>query len=362
VWIPGIRLVCRTPWRYLDAAVAESPTPARNAAELLRRSLVRGRLGHAYLFSGDDIDVLEAAAIDLALLLACESPSERAENGAALAACRQCSHCRRIANRTHPDVNWVYPESKIRQITVDQTREIIRILNLRPSEAPRKLAVFSGADRLNPGAANAFLKTLEEPPAGSVILMLSTEPDRVLETILSRCLRLSFGAGTLRMPDTVRAWVTGFAREVAVAKPGLLPRYRLLGNLLEGLATTRASVEETLAAESPLERYPDASADQKEHWERELTAGIEAEYRRRRGEFLAGLQAWLRDVWLCASGQGGGALFLPEVAEISASVAARGHAEAARSNLDAWEQTQRLLHTNVQEALALEVGLLRLHL
>jgi DNA polymerase-3 subunit delta' len=222
--------------------------------------------------------------------------------------------------------------------------------------------VFAGADRLNPGAANAFLKTLEEPPAGSVILMLSTEPDRVLETILSRCLQLSFGAGTLRMPEAVRTWVTGFAREVGAAKPGLLPRYRLLGNLLEGLASARASVEETLSAESPLAHYPDAAADQKERWEKELSAGIEAEYRRRRGEFLAGLQAWIRDVWLCASGQADGVLFLPEIGDVSGSVAARGTAEAARSNLDAWEQTQRLLHTNVQEALALEVGLLRLHL
>ncbi len=343
-------------------SVAADSTPARTAAELLRRSLARGRLGHAYLFSGDDLDALEAAAVDLARLLICEQPPERAENGSPLASCGICRQCRRIAARIHPDVTWVHPESKIRQITVDQTREVIRILNLRPAEAPRKVAVFVAADRLNPGAANAFLKTLEEPPAGSVILLLSTEPDRVLETMISRCLRLSFGAGTVPMTDSVRTWVTGFAASVAETKSGLLSRYRLLGNLLQGLGEIRVALEEVLTAESPLTKYVDASGDQKEHWEKELVATIESEYRRRRGEFLSGILAWLRDVWLIADGHGTAPLFLPEAEVASRTVAGRLEPGSARRNLDAWERTHRLLYTNVQEALALEVGLLRLHL
>ncbi len=335
--------------------------PSSSAAELLRRSLARGRLGHAYLFQGDDLDSLEGAATDLAQTLLCESPLERGHEGQSLRPCGQCSQCRRVLHRTHPDVTWVHPESKMRQIVATQAREVTRILGLRPSEAPRKIAVFVGADRLNSGASNAFLKTLEEPPAGSIILLLTTEPGRVLETILSRCLRLSFGTSGIRIAEPVRAWLRTFA-EAARGKSGtLLARYRLLGQLLQTLAEARANIESTLSADSPLARYGDASPEQKDHWERELTAAIEAEYRRHRSEYLIGLHTWLRDVWLVQLGSPG-ELFLPDLQPASAEIAARLTPQDARLNLEAWESTQRLLHTNVQEALALEVGLLKLRL
>lgn len=335
--------------------------PGSEAAELLRRSLARGRLGHAYLFQGDELEALEDAAADLARTLFCENPAEKGPEGQSLRACGTCLQCRRVSHRTHPDVSWVHPESKMRQIVADQAREVSRVLGLRPAEAPRKIAVFVGADRLNPGAANAFLKTLEEPPAGSVILLLSTEPGRVLETILSRCLRLNFGSTGLRLSPAVREWVGGFAQAARRPGTGLLARYRLLDQFLQGLGASREKLEEELTASSPLTRYPDASPDQKEHWERELTAAIEAEYRRSRGDYLAGLHAWLRDVWIVRSGASG-ELFLPELAEATSEVAGRIGVEESRQNLESWEATQRVLHTNVQEALALEVGLLKLRL
>ena len=105
----------------------------------------------------------------------------------------------------------------------------------------------------------------------------------------------------------------------------------------------------------------------KDKWEDELTAAIEAEYRRQRGDFLGALQWWLRDVWLHslrleALRQGEGLLSYPEFAESSRAVAARLDARRATENLTVIEQTQRLLASNVQEALALEVGLLKLRL
>ena len=340
--------------------VTESEPPS-SAAELLRRSLARGRLGHAYLFQGDDLGSLEQAATDLAQTLLCESPLDTGPDGQPLRPCGQCSQCRRILHRTHPDVTWVQPESKMRQIVAAQAREVSRILGLRPSEAARKIAIFVAADRLHPSAANAFLKTLEEPPAGSIILLLSTEPGRVMETILSRCLRLSFGTAAIQIAEPVRAWITVFSNAARGPASGLLARYRLLGQLLQTLVESRGRIESALSAESPLSRYPDASPDQKEAWERELNAAIEAEYRRYRSEYLAGLHLWLRDVWMTRIGSPG-ELYLPDLGEASGEVASRLTAEEARMNLEAWEMTQRLLHTNVQEALALEVGLLRLRL
>ena len=330
--------------------------------ELLRRSMSRGRLAHAYLFIGDEMEALESAAERLARVLSCEAPPERGEGGTAIEACEHCNNCRRITAHNHPDVTWVYPENKMRQISADQTREVIRLMGLRAMESGYKIVVFAGADRMNNSAANAFLKTLEEPPARTVLILLSTEPSRLMETILSRCQRLNFGVGNIRFEAPVIEWVGQFSRAAADSNAGVLPRYRLLGTLLAALAAARTTIEETLTEASPLNRYQDATSEQKERWGDELTAAIESEYRRKRGEYLNGLQAWLRDVWLLSEGLGSESLFLAQLRDSGRTVAKRLKPVDARTNVELWESTQRLLHTNVQEALALEVGLLRLKL
>ena len=332
------------------------------AWELLRRSLSRDRLAHGYLFFGDDLDSLEAGAEALAQTLNCAAPPERSPGGTPMAPCGRCANCERIAARNHADVTWVRPENKSRQIGADQTREVVRTITLKPMQGRHKMVIFAGADRMNTTAANVFLKTLEEPPPGSVLILLTTEPGRLLETILSRCQRVGFGVRPFRAGDEVARWVTDFARKAAPGSTGVLARYQLLGTLLESLGAARERIEEQCTAASPLAKYPDATPAQKEQWEDALTAAIEAEYRRRRGEYLAGLQAWLRDVWLKACGVNDQAAFFPTLETATEAVAARLRREQAQTNLEHWEGTQRLLHTNVQEALALEVGLLRLHL
>ena len=328
--------------------------------QLLQRSLARGRLGHAYLFTGDQLDDLENLARTLAKTLNCQQPVET--NGLATDCCDQCLSCRKIADEIHSDVHWVRPESKSRVITIDQTRELMREIQLKPAEAPFKVAVIVGADRLNPQAANAFLKTLEEPPPKSVLILLSTEPSRILETILSRCLRLNFSAETARALEPEHAvWLQQFSAAAAAGQKSLFGRYRLLDSLLQRLGAIKAQTEELLTARSPLEKYSDAEKDLREQWETELAAAIEAEYRRRRAEVLLLLQWWLRDVWLHTLAIGEALLHLPQIAGAD-EVARRLTPPQARENLVVLEQTQRLLHSNVQEALALEVGLLKLQL
>ena len=73
--------------------------------------------------------------------------------------------CRKIDHETHADIHWARPESKSRVITVEQMRDLMQQIQLKPTEAEYKVTIIAGADRLNPQAANAFLKTLEEPPA-----------------------------------------------------------------------------------------------------------------------------------------------------------------------------------------------------
>jgi DNA polymerase-3 subunit delta' len=284
------------------------------------------------------------------------------QGGVAIDCCDECPSCRKIDNETHVDIHWARPESKSRIVTVEQMRELMREIQLKPTEAEYKVAIIAAADRLNTQAANAFLKTLEEPPAKSVLILLSTEPQRILETILSRCLRLNFSTEAGRSLDAAQAeWLARFGALAADGQKSLLGRYRLLDVLLQKLAEIRTGVDEALTARSPLQRYDDVEKDLRERWEDELTAAIEAEYRRQRADLLLLVQWWLRDVWLRTLAVGGDLLNFPQMAGAE-SVAQKITPRQALNNLQTLEQTQRLLHTNVQEALALEVGLLKLHL
>jgi DNA polymerase-3 subunit delta' len=337
----------------------------------LQRSLERGRLGHAYLFSGAELEPLSDVARTLAKTLNCEHPVTRA--GAAVDCCDQCLSCRKIEHANHADVHWVRPESKLRIVTVDQMRELMREVQLKPTEAQYKVAIIVAADRLKTEAANAFLKTLEEPPPRSVLMLLTTEPQRILETIVSRCLRLSFGAGTnRRLKPEEMAWLENFSSAAAQPHKSLISRYRLMDVMLQRLSALRGSIEEMLTAKSPAQQYEDykeIDESLKDKWEVELAAAIEAEYRRQRGELLAVLEWWLRDVWLRTLEKANGhqesdttsLLNFPSLPGTSPVANRLGPADAME-NIRVIEQLQRWLGTNVQEALALEVSLLKLRL
>jgi DNA polymerase-3 subunit delta' len=337
-------------------------TEPEDALELLQRSLARKRLGHAYLFSGDDLERLELVARTLAKTLNCQNPRASKAVPGAPDSCDECLSCRKIDHATHPDVQWVRPESKSRVITIDQMRDLMQTIFLKPTEAEYKVAVIVAADRLNPQAANAFLKTLEEPPPRSVLILLTTEPGRILETILSRCLRLNFSATSDRFQDAaLLAWLKQFSDTAVNERGSILSRYRLLSVLLNRLNGLKEKVETDLTARSPLEKYDDLDPKLREKWEDELKAAIEAEYRRQRTDVLTGLEFWLRDVWVQALGDER-LLTFPTLQPATAALAKRVDAPAAAGNLRVLERLQRQLNSNVQEALALEVGLLQLRL
>lgn len=368
------------------------------AVQRLQRCLDRGRLAHAYLFTAPRLEPLEQVARTLAMTLTCEQPPQRGRSGLPLDCCDRCPTCRRVAAETHPDVLWVRPESKLRLIRIEQLvprkdskrRPLADLIYQKPSQARMKVGIIVAADRMHPSAANAFLKTLEEPPADSVLLLLSTEPERLLETVLSRCVRLNFAApGGPAHDPRLTDWLRQFSQMAATEQGTVLGRYRLLSQLLQQLNATRAELELTLREESPLARY-DTPASQpveaptrepkarrraaerlepveldpelRAQWEEELKAAVEAEYRRQRAELLSLLEWWLRDVWLLALQHDAAHLAFPELAQSSAAVAGRLTPAQAEENLHVLEHTQQLLFTNVQEALALEVGLLSLAL
>ena len=334
-----------------------------DSVRLLQRSLERGRLGHAYLFNGLEMAELERVARTLAKALVCEQPPKVSATGLPMDCCDRCLSCRKAEEDNHPDVIWVRPESKLRVVTIDQMRDLMHTIHLKPTQAPFKVGVIVSAERLNVQAANAFLKTLEEPPADSVLILLTTEPQRILETIVSRCLRLNLAGGTEHhhTPEFV-AWLREFATVAGGEQKSLLNRYQLLSTVLNRLGAIKAQVSETLSKRSPLEKYEDLEPKVRDRFETELDAAIEAEYRRQRTELLAGIEWWFRDVWLHTQNLQQGAVTFSELATLAKAVAGRLNSKEALGNIHAIERTQQLLATNVQEALALEVAFLRLKL
>src|SRR3954471_6435348 len=201
----------------------------QDVVQLLQRSLAKGRLGHAYLFSGSDLETLAAGARTLAKTLNCENPPKRSPSGLAMDSCDKCQSCRKIDTDNHPDVRWVRPESKSRVITIDQMRDLMQRVHLKPNQALYKVSVIVAADRLNVQAANAFLKTLEEPPANSILILLSTEPPRIRETIIARYLPLNCAGESLQFKDPAfLEWLAQFGALAAETKSTLLGRYNLL--------------------------------------------------------------------------------------------------------------------------------------
>jgi len=140
-----------------------------------QHSYQQGRLGTSYLFIGNPDNLL----LDVIKLLSCTS------NGFF---CDVCWDCKRINQGTHPDVYFIQPEAFT--IKIDAVRQGIRFLSLKSFCLPRKYLIIKEAHLLSPAAANAFLKTLEEPPRQSFIGICTTQIDDVLPTIISRCRKI----------------------------------------------------------------------------------------------------------------------------------------------------------------------------
>jgi DNA polymerase-3 subunit delta' len=176
------------------------------------RVVRQGRLAHAYLFTGPPGVGKRLFAHELARALLCEAPP-----GARLEACDRCAACAQVEAGTHPDFFAAGRPEDSHELPIEVVRELGRSFALKAARGRGKVAVLDDADDLNDAAANCLLKTLEEPPPGSLLVLIGTSPDRQLPTIVSRC-------QVVRFAPLTHALVAELLRAQGVDDPALVAR------------------------------------------------------------------------------------------------------------------------------------------
>lgn len=178
-------------------AIIDQDRPIR----ILRAYLQHGTTPHALLFTGPEGVGKRSTALAFAMALNCGAAADRP--------CGECRACRRIAGRRHPDIHHLAPAGAM--IRIDAVRELCRQLVLRPYEAAVRVGIIAQAEALNPAAANALLKMLEEPPPRTVLILTAGDARRLLPTIVSRCQQIRFAPIARRHLAAILERAYGFA-------------------------------------------------------------------------------------------------------------------------------------------------------
>lgn len=318
------------------------------ALAALRHSLVSGRLAHAYLIVGAPRGAAGVLAERVVELLYCTAPGDRP--------CGQCPKCRQIAAHAHPDVMWVEPQKKSRGILMAQIEAVQEHINLTSFEGGWKAVVFLNADRLNPYAANRFLKTLEEPPKKCLFLLVTDQPAALLPTVVSRCQRVVLAAEAAASGAELRAAVVDAM--TLIEGRSLVAAVERSRKVLGVLKQVRAEIEKTVDKDENTETQ--ASEELKAAKEiRE--ARIESLYKEALAELFRWLLLWQRDVLLQVAGAGGPATpAFPDQAPAIQQQAAALTYRRALDNINTIEDMRWQVAQNLSVPMVLERGFIRL--
>jgi DNA polymerase-3 subunit delta' len=309
------------------------------AFDLLQQARARGRFAQAYLITGPEGSGKRALAERLAglLLEPCAAPLK------------------------HPDAHALEPQMKSRVIGIEAMRDLLGKLQMRSLRGGAKIAVVHDADRMNEAAANALLRTLEDPPGPTYFFLLSTQPERMLTTILSRCIEIPLRPATRPAPTArQRALLEALAHtppngDLATVF-GLVRQFH--GLLAEARMEIEARHEEAQKKEIAVLKQVGASKEQIEDREDFYKALVESHNRGEREALLAVIEQWFADALRHQHGAPG-----LEHAEFQAATAALAQtlstAELLRRAAALAEVRESLASTSVQEQLALECGFLR---
>ena len=229
----------------------------------------KGQLAHAYLLQGAPHGAALRFAEKLLNLIFNNHPQ--------------------IQTRAHPDIVWLEPQSKSRQITIDEIRDLIRQLSQTSFAGGWKAGVILCADRMTDQAANAFLKTLEEPSARTLLILITDEPQALLPTISSRCQRISLSDED---EEISRHWKDPLLDILGELPPASIPEAGLFTGRITGILN---ALKEEFEAEETDRLPEDLSAKEAKDL---LAARSTARLIESRTEILRTMLRWQRDVLL----------------------------------------------------------------
>ena len=311
------------------------------ALEYLRRAHEQNRLAHAYLICGAPGSGKRSLAAELAHLVNGSRPDD-------------------VFTGAARETFVAEPESRSRRIVIEQVRALEHALHMRATDGGRKVAILADADRLQPQAANAFLKTLEEPPKDSLLLLLSALPQALPDTIISRCIAISLAPAGEPKATAEQTEFVGLLREAApVQAPTVRDAYVLAQGFHRLLARIREEIktEQGEALKREQARYQNATdgswLDEREEYYKALSESL---YIQRRAALLEALFQWWSDV--LRANRGLPMRDLPPAKKETAEVAKRFSAAQILRRIRRLENLRDHLGRNIQEALAIEVAFL----
>jgi DNA polymerase-3 subunit delta' len=311
------------------------------AFNLLRRTHEQNRLAHAYLFSGPPGSGKQRLAAELASLVNGTPSSD-------------------VFSARARDIFVAQPESKSRRIVIEQIRDLEHALQMRASYGRRKVAIVSDADRLQPQAANAFLKTLEEPPKDSLLLLLSALPEALPETILSRCIAIPLAPDGQPKNKTEEEKLVKLLQQAAREQSWSIQyAFRLAQEFQRLLRAIREQIksETDQALRQEETRYKDSTdgawLEEREEYYKALT---ESFYLQRRAGLIETLFAWWSDV--LRSSNRVERRNLPNAGKETGELASRFTTAEILRRIQRLEELRDHLSRNIQEALAIEVAFL----
>lgn len=359
----------------------EGLTEQARVRDFLAHAVDEGRLSHAYLFLGAPGSGMREAAMALAECVVCPNGGDGT-----------CDECIRVRHRTHPDVHWLEPGG-VGGYLIQQVRDLLDDVPLAPVRANAKVYILDQAGLLRGAAANALLKTIEEPPRGTMFILIARSAETVLPTIVSRCQQVPFRivppAAAVRDVEA-RSGIGGTDARVALAVAGTPERaseflassgrrevrqlvVRTLGELpRDDSWDVLCSARDIVAAvREPLDGYrkrqeekakqdaeyltPKAMKQAEDANKRELTA------RERSGmiEALAAAESLLRDVLMrCEGVVTAGAVVNADASDVVERLAASSSTGGALGALEAVRHAADDLAHNVSPQLAVEAMLL----
>lgn len=257
------------------------------AWEGIRNGFESGRLAHAYILVGSPRGNALQFAESFLQLLFCEREEKP---------CGECNGCRQVAAHKHVDTLWIEPQSKSRQILADDIRALIQRMSQTSFEGGWKAGVILSADCMNVSSENALLKTLEEPPPQSLLLLLTDSPQALLPTINSRCQRIVLSDGRNDAADSL--WHPALMGILSELPPtGGLAAARLGSRLKSVFDTVKGTIAEAVEEEFGAEEEALEESKVKDI----LLARTNARLKEVQAEVFRVILDWHRDLLLMVS-------------------------------------------------------------